>query len=100
MEQGRSQAEGTYAAESPKCMPIFTFGLWSMIRDCLGPTPSHKASSVFELACGAHPLQSPRQYPIKEKHVGSEATEQSTPPYENRFPITLQFNPTMIQILI
>jgi hypothetical protein len=35
-----------YASEGSECTPIFTFGLWSMIKDCLGPTPSHKASLV------------------------------------------------------
>jgi hypothetical protein len=48
-------------------MPIFT--LWSLIKDCLGPTPSHKTSSVFELGCGTHSLQSARQYPLKEKQL-------------------------------
>jgi hypothetical protein len=28
--------------EGPECMPIFTLGLCSMIRDCLVPTTSHK----------------------------------------------------------
>jgi hypothetical protein len=38
-------------AEGPEFMPIFTFGLWSMIRDRLVPTPSHKqrfSSSVSD----------------------------------------------------
>jgi hypothetical protein len=53
-----------------------TFGLWSMIKDCLGPTPS----SVFELGCGTLPLQSARQYPLKEKHtMGGKATELPPP---------------------
>jgi hypothetical protein len=41
-----------YMAEGLECMPIFTFGLWSMIRDCLIPTTSHKqrfSSSVSNL---------------------------------------------------
>jgi hypothetical protein len=46
-----------YIAEGLECMTVFTFGLWSMIKGCLGPTPSHKASSVFEPGCGTHPLQ-------------------------------------------
>jgi hypothetical protein len=37
-----------YMAEEPECMPIFTFGLWSMITDCLGPTPSH--NKIFLLS--------------------------------------------------
>jgi hypothetical protein len=47
-----------YTAEGLECMPIFTFGLWSMIRDCLVPTPSHKqrfSSSVSNLTPGDMP---------------------------------------------
>jgi hypothetical protein len=79
--------------EGPECMPNFTFGMWSMIRDCLGPAPSHKASLVFVVGCGTHPLQSVRQYPLKEKHaVGSRTTEPSARPYKDRFShkITIQ----------
>jgi hypothetical protein len=41
-----------YMAEGLECMPIFTLGSWSMIRDCLLPTTSHKqrfSSSVSDL---------------------------------------------------
>jgi hypothetical protein len=41
------------------------------------------------------PLQSARQYPLKEKYaVGGKATEPSAPPYEDRFShkITIQSN--------
>jgi hypothetical protein len=31
-----------YMPEGPECMPIFSFGLWSMIKGCLGSTPTHK----------------------------------------------------------
>jgi hypothetical protein len=47
-----------YTAEGPECMPIFTFSLWSMIRDCLEPTRSHKqsfSSLVSELGVGLTP---------------------------------------------
>jgi hypothetical protein len=47
-------------AEGLECMPTFTFGLWSMIRDCLDPTPSYKqrfSTSVSERRYGTHPLQ-------------------------------------------
>jgi hypothetical protein len=29
-------------AEGLECMHSFTFGLWFMTKDCLGPIPSHK----------------------------------------------------------
>jgi hypothetical protein len=59
-------------AEGQECMPTFTFGLWSMIRDCLEPTPSQKerfSSLASELVCGTHPLQSVRQCPLKEQNA-------------------------------
>jgi hypothetical protein len=65
-----------------------------MIKDCLGPTPSHKErffSFIFELGHGTHPLQSviqecKRKYPLKEQNAaGSGTTEPSAPPYENNF---------------
>jgi hypothetical protein len=31
-----------YTEEAADGMPIFTFGMWSQIRDCLDPTPIHK----------------------------------------------------------
>jgi hypothetical protein len=31
-----------YVDERLDSMPIFTFGLWFMIKDCFRPTPSHK----------------------------------------------------------
>jgi hypothetical protein len=40
-----------YRAGGLECMPIFTFGLWSLIRDCLDPTLSYKqrlSSSVSD----------------------------------------------------
>jgi hypothetical protein len=80
-------------AKGPEYMPIFTFALWSLIKDCFGHIPSHKASSVFKPGCGAHPLQSAREYPLKEKHaMGGKASESSAPPYEDRFShkITIQ----------
>jgi hypothetical protein len=56
-----------------------------MIKDCLGPTPSHKTSSVFRPECGTYPLQWVRQYPLKEQNaVGGRATELSTPPYQDK----------------
>jgi hypothetical protein len=48
-----------YMTERLEDMSIFTFGLCSMIKDCLGPSPSPKerfSSSVFEPRCGTHPL--------------------------------------------
>jgi hypothetical protein len=91
-------------AKGLESMPIFSFDLWSLIKDCLGPSPSHKASSVFDLGCRTHPLQSARKYPLKGKHaVGSGATEPSAPPYEDRFShkIKIQSNDdSMIRILI
>jgi hypothetical protein len=39
-----------YMAEGLEYMPIFTFVLWYMIKDWLGPTLSHKER------CGTHPL--------------------------------------------
>jgi hypothetical protein len=70
-----------HMAEGLECIPTFTFGMWSLIKDCLRPTASHKASSVFELGCGTHLLQSVRQYPLKEQNaVGGGATEPSMPP--------------------
>jgi hypothetical protein len=81
-------------AEGLECMPIFTFGLWSMIKDCLGPTPSHKdrfSSLVFKQGCGTHPLQSDiqefkRRYPLKEQNAaGGGDAESSAPPYEDKF---------------
>jgi hypothetical protein len=75
-------------------MPIFTFGLWFIIRDCLEPIPSHKqrfSSSVFEAACGTHSLQPiiqerKRQDLLKEQNAaGSGATELSAPLYEDKF---------------
>jgi hypothetical protein len=90
-----------YAAEGLECLHIFTFCLLSMIRDCLGPTPSHKASLVFKLGCVIHPLQSASQYPLKEKHVvDSRATEPSPQIYEDRFSHKITIRATMIQILI
>jgi hypothetical protein len=75
-----------YVAEGLECRPIFIFALWSLIKDCLGPTPSHRASSLFKLECGAHFLQSARQYPLKENHaVGREATELWAPPCKDVF---------------
>jgi hypothetical protein len=78
-----------YSLEGLECMPIFTFGLWSMIQDCLGPTPSHKerfSSSVFKPGCGTHPLQSVRKCPLKEQNaVGDGAAKPSAPPYEDKF---------------
>jgi hypothetical protein len=57
-------------AEGLECMSIFSFGLWSMIKDCLGPTPSHKerfSSSVFKLGCGLSPHnQASRSVSIRE----------------------------------
>jgi hypothetical protein len=76
-------------AEGPECMPIFTSDFCFMIKDCLGPTPSHKerfSSSVFKPGCGTNPLHSVRQYPLKEQNaVGGRATELSTPLYEDKF---------------
>jgi hypothetical protein len=54
-----------------------------LVEDCLGPTPLHKerfSSLVFKPGCGTHPLQSIRQYPLKEQNaVGGGATEPSAP---------------------
>jgi hypothetical protein len=50
-------------AERPECMPIFTFALWSLIKDFLGPTVSHKASLVFKLGCGLAPYNQPGSIP-------------------------------------
>jgi hypothetical protein len=83
-----------YSPEGLECMPIFTVGLWSMVKGCLGPTPSYKerfSFSVFDPGCGTHPLQSDiqeckRQYPLKEQNAAaSRAAEPSTPPYEDKF---------------
>jgi hypothetical protein len=70
-----------------------------VIKDRLGPTPSHKASSVFELGCGTHPLQSARQYPLKEKHaMGGRVTELLAPTYGVKGENIGQMNVTPKQI--
>jgi hypothetical protein len=44
-----------YMDEGLECMPIFTFNLWSMIRDCLVPIASHKQRFSSSVSGSAPP---------------------------------------------
>jgi hypothetical protein len=50
MEEGRSQAEGVMYGWRAGMMPIFTFILWSVLKDYLDPTPSDKQQLSFSVS--------------------------------------------------